>query len=254
MRVFSGLVPVLVFFLGGVRDTFAAKPCPAKYHDLPANQQAADFTCSCAADASQHGALWGTKIFTSDSSVCSAAIHAGALPSNSAGDVTVRHASGCDAYTGTSANGVKSSSWPKWDNSFYFPSHGNGKCAPAPAAAPALSVASSSASPASPANECPAAADMLPTFATGTDFACTCTTLPALGSVWGTAIYTSDSSICRAAAHAGAIGPGGAVKIKKAPGCAKYVGSDANYIQTENWGAHATSFFFDGKGDGKCPG
>jgi hypothetical protein len=85
------------------------------------------------------------------------------------------------------------------------------------------------------------------------EVACSCGANPQGGTVWGVGTYTSDSSICRAAVHAGAIpASGGTVTVKRAPGCQEYDGSDANGITTQSWGNHAGSFYFDGKGDGKC--
>lgn len=205
-----------------------AAACPAKYRDLPAAQQKGDVTCGCAASAG--GSVWGNGIYTTDSSICAAAVNAGALAAKSAGDVTVRGAQGCPSYNGNSANGVTTSSWGSFDGSFYFPSKGDGKCA-------------------APVAECPATGDAVTTG----ELSCTCSTIPASGSVWGVGTYTSDSSICRAAVHAGVISAsGGTVKIKKSAGCGKYGGSDANGIQSSSWANHGGSFYFDGKGDGSC--
>jgi hypothetical protein len=74
------------------------------------------------------------------------------------------------------------------------------------------------------------------------------------GAVWGTGIYTTDSDICAAAVHAGAIpASGGEVSFVAAPGCPKYVGGAANGITTQQWGAFEKSFYIAGHGDGKCP-
>ena len=204
-------------------------PCPTKYKDVPADQQKGDLTCSCGSDAS--GTVWGNGIYTTDSSICVAAQHAGAMPA-SGGTVTVKKAAGCPSYSGGAANGVTTAPWGSYDASFYFPAKGDGKCAVS--------------------TTCPTTFDQVP--ADSAEVTCTC---PAGsdggGSVWGVGIYTSDSSICRAGVHAGAIpASGGSVTIKRAAGCEKYGGSDANGVKTQSWGSHAGSFFFAGKGDGKC--
>lgn len=219
-------------------------PCPNKYRDVPADKQNGDFSCSCAPGAS--GTVWGSAIYTTDSSICGAAVHAGALAANASGSVTVRKAAGCGSYTGTAANGVTTQDWGSFDSSFYFSGKGDGKCPPPKAAA-----AAPPPTPPAAGGECPATFDDVPT---GTDqLECKCSTVPTSGTIWGVGIYTSDSSICRAAVHAGAIpAAGGSVKVKRAAGCAKYNGSDANGIKTESWGSHGGSFYFDGKGDGKC--
>ena len=86
----------------------------------------------------------------------------------------------------------------------------------------------------------------------GTSITCQCASGELRGSVWGSGTYTTDSRICVAAVHAGAITPaGGTVKMKTAPGCPGYVGSAANGVSTSQWGSYQASFYFEGKGDGK---
>ena len=67
--------------------------------------------------------------------------------------------------------------------------------------------------------------------------------------------HTTDSSICKAAIHAGAITKeaGGSVTVKKAAGCSKYEANEANEVKTSGWGSYEASYFFVGKGEGKCP-
>ena len=55
----------------------------------------------------------------------------------------------------------------------------------------------------------------------------------AMGVVWGKNPYTADSSVCKAARHAGVIGPdGGAFHVTKRPGQSHYDGTDANGVQS----------------------
>ncbi len=66
-----------------------------------------------------------------------------------------------------------------------------------------------------------------------------CTT----GSVWGTDMYTTDSSICVAAVHAGVVKEkGGPVRVKLAPGQGAYSGSFRNGVTTSQWGSYQQSF------------
>ncbi|KAI8501193.1 hypothetical protein Bbelb_212880 [Branchiostoma belcheri] len=64
--------------------------------------------------------------------------------------------------------------------------------------------------------------------------------------VWGTAIYTDDSGICRAAIHDGRIPAyGGVVRVDKLPGQSSYQGSTQNGITTSSWFSwHGVSFAF----------
>lgn len=63
-------------------------------------------------------------------------------------------------------------------------------------------------------------------------------------SVWGTDIYTLDSSICNAAVHAGkfALEGGGLVMIELRPGESAYKGSTRNGIKTNDYGPYGQSF------------
>ena len=71
---------------------------------------------------------WGTGVYTHDSSVCGAAMHAGAIPS-SGGKVTIKSAAGCPKYKGTLGHGIMSSNWGSYGGSFYFAGSGDGSCA-----------------------------------------------------------------------------------------------------------------------------
>jgi len=77
--------------------------------------------------------VWGTNTYSDDSLVCSAAVHAGAIPLEG-GETTVQIAAGLPAYVGSASNGVTSSDWGSWARSFTFPEAG--AVVPEPAAAP----------------------------------------------------------------------------------------------------------------------
>ena len=57
------------------------------------------------------GSLWGTGVYTGDSRVCVAAVHAGAIPGGAGGTVIVTLVGASSSFTGSVANGVTSSSW-----------------------------------------------------------------------------------------------------------------------------------------------
>lgn len=75
------------------------------------------FTISCSADGN-FGAVWGTDTYTADSSICTAAVHAGALEKADGGKVTIRIAAGEQQYKGSTANDVTSNDYGKYDSSF----------------------------------------------------------------------------------------------------------------------------------------
>lgn len=72
------------------------------------------------------------------------------------------------------------------------------------------------------------------------------------GRLWGTGVYTDDSSVCTAAVHAGLITPeqGGRVIIEIRPGAASYQGSSRYGVTSRDYGAFAGSFVFVGSRGG----
>jgi hypothetical protein len=67
-------------------------------------------------------------------------------------------------------------------------------------------------------------------------------------TVWGTGTYTDDSSVCRAAVHAGLIteAGGGTITIEILPGLSEYPGTTANGVTTLSWEVWVGSFQFVG--------
>jgi hypothetical protein len=64
------------------------------------------------------GSLWGTDVYTSDSAVCTAAVHAGVISLAEGGTVLVSYAPGQESYEGTTQNDITSSSWGSYGGSF----------------------------------------------------------------------------------------------------------------------------------------
>jgi hypothetical protein len=62
--------------------------------------------------------VWGTDIYTLDSSICNAAVHAGKLASDSGGSVTIEMRPGESAYKGSERNGIKSNDYGQYGSSF----------------------------------------------------------------------------------------------------------------------------------------
>lgn len=175
---------------------------------------AAEHRCACRGN--ETGAVWGSGPYTSDSNICVAARHAGAVGPNG-GVVNVYGAPGQASYAGTSANGVTTSNWGSYGSSFGF----------IPASASA-GVPACGAYPGGPG-----------------PYECACRGNES-GSVWGSGPYTSDSNLCVAARHAGAIGPnGGTVRVLGVGGLAAYTGSEANGVRTANWGSYGSSVIFN---------
>jgi hypothetical protein len=64
--------------------------------------------------------LWGTVIYTDDSSIGTAAVHMGLITFEEGGTVTIEIREGIDTYLGTTRNGVTSTSYGSWGGSFVF--------------------------------------------------------------------------------------------------------------------------------------
>jgi hypothetical protein len=64
--------------------------------------------------------IWGTDTYTADSSVCTAAVHAGLIGVDAGGDVYLEVTAGIEEYVGSERNGVKSGTRGEWLTSFQF--------------------------------------------------------------------------------------------------------------------------------------
>lgn len=67
------------------------------------------------------GSVYGTGTYTDDSSICTAAVHAGLITQAAGGNVVIEISAGLASYTSSTANGVTSSAYGSWDGSFTFP-------------------------------------------------------------------------------------------------------------------------------------
>jgi hypothetical protein len=64
--------------------------------------------------------VWGTDVYTDDSSIGTAAVHAGIITFAAGGTVTIRILADPGSYTGTTRNGVTSLDYGSWDSAFEF--------------------------------------------------------------------------------------------------------------------------------------
>lgn len=63
-------------------------------------------------------AVYGTEIYTDDSNICTAAVHAGAIRAESGGTFQIVLADGQSDYAPSTQNGITSSRWGAWERSF----------------------------------------------------------------------------------------------------------------------------------------
>jgi len=197
------------------------------------------FTFVCPGGGTPSGRLWGTSVYTDDSSICTAAMHAGLITPQRGGTVTIEIRAAASAYTGSSQNGVTSRDYGAWHGSFVFVSRSG--------------TGSGGGSGDATAIDWNAQADKW----RGRNGARLLLACPAGGvlstRLWGTDTYTDDSSICTAAVHAGLVTSrqGGTVNIEILPGATAYEGSTRNGVSSNSYGTWHGSFrFVAGSGSG----
>jgi len=208
-------------------------------------------TLTCPAGGPTAGRLWGTDIYTDDSSICLAAVHAGLITAAAGGTVTIEIRPGQASYTGSARNGMTSNGYGGWSGSFVFVTGGS----PPPPLPPTPAVPAPPPAALPPAVP-PANSPIAATWGTQADqwrgqngrretLICPAGG-PTAGRLWGTDIYTDDSSICLAAVHAGLItaAAGGTVMIEMRPGQPSYTGSARNGIASAAYGSWHASFVF----------
>ena len=64
------------------------------------------------------GSVWGTDIYTDDSSIAAAAVHAGLLQPDETGTIMLTILAGRETYRGSARNGVASKDYPSWARSY----------------------------------------------------------------------------------------------------------------------------------------
>ena len=185
-------------------------------------------TLACAPGGTAHS-VWGSDIYTSDSSICTAAVHSGLITFQQGGTVTVELRPGRTIYGCSERNGVTTSSYGPYQHSFVFKT-------------PDTEALVREAGDQTPVMWNTSAS--MVTFEAGKTYKFKCPAGRQESSVWGTDIYTLDSSICNAAVHAGKLTAesGGPVTIELRPGEDSYKGTTRNGITTNNYGKYGQSF------------
>ena len=181
------------------------------------------------------GGVWGGEdgIYTDDSAIAKAAVHAGLVVVGEQKVVRVTILPGRQWYNGCSRNGITTPNYGSYAGSYRF------EVDSPQTIAPQEDIGREVLS--DPGNLTKFRSSIGETFrflVTGTN----------QGGVWGGAdgIYTDDSAIAKAAVHAGLVklGEQAVVRVKILPGMQRYTGSPANGITTTNYGAFAGSFKF----------
>lgn len=186
------------------------------------------FTLACSPEGTAHS-VWGSDIYTADSSICTAAVHSGLMTYQQGGTVTIEVRPGRSVYGCSERNGLTTGCYGQYRQSFIFKTPDTE--AVVREAEDQTTVTWNTA--ASTAN-----------FEIGRTWKIKCPSGGKEGSVWGSDIYTLDSSICNAAAHAGKLTreSGGSATIEMRPGESSYKGTTRNGIKTSDYGAYGRSF------------
>ena len=213
----------------GDDDDDTTSACATKFNEAQKDQKDNAFDFKCPADCDPAN-VWGTGWYTEDSSVCSAAIHSGAIKASKGGKVKVQAKKGLKKYKGTKANGITSADYGEFGGSFTVNDADDGNGTPKKGEAEKITCTDSVNGLGHKDDDsfkaiCP------PGCKQG-------------GNVWGTDTYTSDSAICRAAVLEGVVtdDDGGPVTVKIAPGQKSYTGSKKNGVKSDDYGSFDTSF------------
>lgn len=174
---------------------------------------------------SDMGSVWGTDIYTDDSNLATAAVHAGVLEPGESDIVAVTILDGEEAYTGSEQNGISSWDYGPWSGSYAVEElTGNYEIAAA-------------ADPGNLVSYRDQTGESFSFLVTGSDE----------GSVWGTDIYTDDSNLATAAVHAGvlSVGETGVVIVTILPGQESYEGSTWNNVTSWDYGVWSGSYMVE---------
>lgn len=89
-----------------------AVDCATKMRDVKVEKkdEGASFLVKCPAGCAS-GSVWGVDTYTTDSSPCVAAVHAGIIKADKGGVVKITVVKGLDSYPGSQRNGVTTSEW-----------------------------------------------------------------------------------------------------------------------------------------------
>jgi beta-lactamase regulating signal transducer with metallopeptidase domain len=205
--------------------------------------QSFDVLVGGTADPDAH--VWGTDVYTDDSSLSAAAVHAGAVRTGETASVRVTILPGRASYDGSDRNGVASHAWGSFTGSFSV--QRVGKSVGTAVLQGGLDIV----------RAYPIATELnFKALKEGSSHEVQVTgTADPSAAVWGTDIYTDDSSLSAAAVHAGAVRPGetAVVRVTVLPGRATYDGTVRNGVASHPWGNFAGSFSVERVGPASVP-
>jgi hypothetical protein len=179
------------------------------------------------------GSVWGNGIYTDDSDVSTAAVHAGIVKFGETKTVRVTILPGQSSYGGSWRNGVRSEEYIEFDGSFKFTD----------VSLPLSTQSLSEGIGITTREEDIYLVEYQGKHGTVINLI---VTGDIEGDVWGTDIYTDDSDISAAAVHAGIlkVGETKTISITILPGQSSYSGSSRNGVESGDYGEWDGSFKF----------
>lgn len=199
-------------------------------------------TLSVKVRGSVTGYVWGDEVYTDDSSVGTAAVHAGLLKSGQVGTVKVMMLPGQSSYAASQKNGITSMSYLSWERSFRFIRDDKVIINPAPkTATPVTSRIHVEEDPGTLLSYRGKVDQVFYFSVVGNKD----------GFAYGTDTYTDDSTLGTAVVHAGLAKPGErvVVKVTIVPGMTNYMSSTRNGITSHSWGSWSSSYRMTLAGD-----
>lgn len=187
------------------------------------------------------GRVWGDGVYTDDSEIATAAVHAGLLKPGQQGIVRIVILPGQETYASATQNGVVSSDYGTWGGSYQFV---RVNAATVPNATVAVGVDTLSANQTIYKNP-GSVGSYRDLIGKQILFEVKANTT---GTVWGTDVYTDDSDLGAAALHAGLLKDNetGILAIEILPARETYMGSMRNGVTTSDYGSWGGSFKFVG--------
>lgn len=185
------------------------------------------------------GTVWGSGVYTDDSHLGTAAVHAGLLKPGETGIVMVTMLPGQKSYSGASAHGVTSRNYGSWPGSFRFTGTVASEGSPTHNAEVNLPIRTAVLSTSGNLTNYRGQFEQLLRFEVQAS---------SQGTVWGSDIYTDDSALAAAVLHAGLLQAGerGIVTVQMLPGQASYEGVNRHGVQSRSYGSWSGSYRFIG--------
>lgn len=173
----------------------------------------------------REGSVWGDSIYTLDSDLGAAAVHAGLLQVGETKQIKLWVVPPPPSFGEANKNGIQSRKWGSFR------------------AAIIMRAASPSTASAGLSSRRRENLALLEDLAVGESKTITITGTDR-GSLWGTDTYTGDSRFEVAAVHAGvlAVGQQGEVIVTRVPPLNRYEGSERNGVRSGEWGNYPTAY------------